>query len=197
MKSLFYSWTVFQMLVGIWLFISPFVFGYAETHLLQTTCSLEPLWSSSQSERSSTRYTTRRGSKGNRRGNGTCQREGVSHSFHEPAGTDSPGLIRLKTFELGLEGFFYSNPPRPPAVKRCRRPNTHALSCSDQFIEYNQPSPTYKPLLLSTAALRASGLYPLMMVPSTSIKGTPVEPPLLLSISSFLSLSRSILYSIK
>jgi len=32
MKSLFYSWTVFQMLVGIWLFISPFVFGYAETH---------------------------------------------------------------------------------------------------------------------------------------------------------------------
>jgi hypothetical protein len=32
MKSLFYSWTVFQMLVGIWLFISPFVFGYGETH---------------------------------------------------------------------------------------------------------------------------------------------------------------------
>jgi len=32
MKSLFYSWMVFQMLVGIWLFISPFVFGYGETH---------------------------------------------------------------------------------------------------------------------------------------------------------------------
>ena len=116
MKSLFYSWTVFQMLVGIWLFISPFVFGYAETHLLQTTCSLEPLWSSSQSERSSTRYTTRRGSKGNRRGNGTCQREGVSHSFHEPAGTDSPGLIRLtKPSSLGSKVFFIliRRDPRP------------------------------------------------------------------------------------
>jgi len=32
MKSLFYSWTIFQVLVGIWLFISPFVFGYGETH---------------------------------------------------------------------------------------------------------------------------------------------------------------------
>ena len=32
MKSLFYSWTIFQMLVGIWMFISPFVFGYGETH---------------------------------------------------------------------------------------------------------------------------------------------------------------------
>jgi hypothetical protein len=32
MKSLFYSWMVFQMLVGIWLFISPFIFGYGETH---------------------------------------------------------------------------------------------------------------------------------------------------------------------
>ncbi len=31
MKSLFYSWMVFQMLVGIWLFISPFVFGFGET----------------------------------------------------------------------------------------------------------------------------------------------------------------------
>ncbi len=33
MKSLFYSWMVFQILVGIWLFISPFVFGEGETHM--------------------------------------------------------------------------------------------------------------------------------------------------------------------
>ncbi len=33
MKSLFYSWMVFQMLVGIWLFISPFVLGYRDTIL--------------------------------------------------------------------------------------------------------------------------------------------------------------------
>ncbi len=33
MKSLFYSWMVFQMLVGIWIFISPFVFGFGETHM--------------------------------------------------------------------------------------------------------------------------------------------------------------------
>ena len=33
MKSLFYSWMVFQILVGIWMFISPFVFGVGETHL--------------------------------------------------------------------------------------------------------------------------------------------------------------------
>ncbi len=33
MKSLFYSWMVFQILVGIWMFISPFVFGFGETHL--------------------------------------------------------------------------------------------------------------------------------------------------------------------
>jgi hypothetical protein len=32
MKSLFYSWTIFQILVGIWMFISPFVFGYGGTH---------------------------------------------------------------------------------------------------------------------------------------------------------------------
>jgi SPW repeat len=31
MKSLFYSWLVFQLLVGIWMFISPFVFGYGDT----------------------------------------------------------------------------------------------------------------------------------------------------------------------
>ncbi len=31
MKSLFYSWLVFQILVGIWMFISPFVFGFGET----------------------------------------------------------------------------------------------------------------------------------------------------------------------
>ena len=33
MKSLFYSWMVFQLLVGIWMFISPFVFGFGDTHL--------------------------------------------------------------------------------------------------------------------------------------------------------------------
>ena len=33
MKSLFYSWMVFQLLVGIWLFISPFVFGFGDTHI--------------------------------------------------------------------------------------------------------------------------------------------------------------------
>jgi len=33
MKSLFYSWMVFQMLVGIWMFISPFVYGFGETHV--------------------------------------------------------------------------------------------------------------------------------------------------------------------
>jgi hypothetical protein len=33
MKSLFYSWMVFQMLVGIWMFISPFVFRLGETHI--------------------------------------------------------------------------------------------------------------------------------------------------------------------
>ncbi len=33
MESLFYSWMVFQMLVGIWMFISPFVFGFGETHM--------------------------------------------------------------------------------------------------------------------------------------------------------------------
>ncbi len=33
MKSLFYSWMVFQMLVGIWMFISPFVFAEAGTHI--------------------------------------------------------------------------------------------------------------------------------------------------------------------
>jgi hypothetical protein len=32
MKSLFYSWMVFQLLVGIWMFISPFVLGFADTH---------------------------------------------------------------------------------------------------------------------------------------------------------------------
>ncbi len=32
MKSLFYSWMIFQILVGIWLFISPFVLE-GETHL--------------------------------------------------------------------------------------------------------------------------------------------------------------------
>ena len=37
MKSLFYSWMVFQMLVGIWLFISPFVFGFGETHFATNT----------------------------------------------------------------------------------------------------------------------------------------------------------------
>jgi len=31
MKSLFYSWMVFQLLVGVWLFISPFIFGFGDT----------------------------------------------------------------------------------------------------------------------------------------------------------------------
>ena len=31
MKSLFYSWMVFQMLVGIWMFVSPFIFGLGDT----------------------------------------------------------------------------------------------------------------------------------------------------------------------
>lgn len=33
MKSLFYSWMVFQLLVGIWMFISPSVLGYGDTPL--------------------------------------------------------------------------------------------------------------------------------------------------------------------
>jgi hypothetical protein len=33
MKSLFYSWMIFQLLVGVWLFISPYVFGFGETHM--------------------------------------------------------------------------------------------------------------------------------------------------------------------
>jgi hypothetical protein len=56
---------------------------------------------------------------------------------------------------------------------------------------------TYEFLLFSMAAFRASGLYPLMTIPSTSMRGTPLEPPLLLRNSSLLLLSISILYSIK
>ncbi len=33
MKSLFYSWMVFQILVGVWMFISPFIFGPVGTHM--------------------------------------------------------------------------------------------------------------------------------------------------------------------
>ena len=33
MKSLFYSWMVFQILIGVWLFISPFVLGAEETRI--------------------------------------------------------------------------------------------------------------------------------------------------------------------
>ncbi len=33
MKSVFYSWMVFQIFVGIWMFISPFVFGFIGTHM--------------------------------------------------------------------------------------------------------------------------------------------------------------------
>ena len=33
MKSLFYSWMVFQLLVGIWMFFSPFLLGFGDTHL--------------------------------------------------------------------------------------------------------------------------------------------------------------------
>ena len=32
-KNLFYSWMVVQILVGVWLFFSPFVFGEGETHI--------------------------------------------------------------------------------------------------------------------------------------------------------------------
>lgn len=31
MRSLIFSWLIFQLLVGIWMFISPFVFGNAGT----------------------------------------------------------------------------------------------------------------------------------------------------------------------
>ncbi len=33
MKGLIFSWLVFQILVGAWLFISPFVYGEGETHM--------------------------------------------------------------------------------------------------------------------------------------------------------------------
>ncbi len=33
MKGFFYSWLVFQILVGIWMFISPFSFGVNETRI--------------------------------------------------------------------------------------------------------------------------------------------------------------------
>jgi hypothetical protein len=33
MKSLFYSWVIFQIWVGIWLFFSPFIFGVTEFHV--------------------------------------------------------------------------------------------------------------------------------------------------------------------
>ncbi len=33
MKSVFYSWMVFQILVGIWMFISPFVFDFVGTSM--------------------------------------------------------------------------------------------------------------------------------------------------------------------
>ncbi len=33
MKRLFYSWMVFQMLIGVWMFISSFVFGFAATDI--------------------------------------------------------------------------------------------------------------------------------------------------------------------
>ena len=33
MKSFFYSWMIFQLLIGIWLFISPMAFGMKGTHM--------------------------------------------------------------------------------------------------------------------------------------------------------------------
>ena len=55
----------------------------------------------------------------------------------------------------------------------------------------------YRLLLFSMASLIASWLYPRMMMPSTSIKGTALEPPLFCSISSLLLLSLSTLYSVR
>ncbi len=43
MKSLFYSWMVFQILVGIWMFISPFVFGFGETHMATNNMIFGPI----------------------------------------------------------------------------------------------------------------------------------------------------------
>ena len=37
MKSLFYSWMVFQILVGIWLFISPYLLGGASGTFIATS----------------------------------------------------------------------------------------------------------------------------------------------------------------
>ena len=43
MKSLFFSWLVFQMLVGIWLFISPFVYGFGETSVATSNMIFGPI----------------------------------------------------------------------------------------------------------------------------------------------------------
>jgi hypothetical protein len=43
MKSLFYSWMVFQIMVGIWMFISPFVFGFGETHIATSNMIFGPI----------------------------------------------------------------------------------------------------------------------------------------------------------
>lgn len=43
MKSLFYSWMIFQLLVGVWLFISPYVFGFGETHMATNNMIFGPI----------------------------------------------------------------------------------------------------------------------------------------------------------
>jgi len=43
MKSLYYSWMVFQILVGVWLFISPYVLGFGETHMATNNLIFGPI----------------------------------------------------------------------------------------------------------------------------------------------------------
>ncbi len=42
-KFFYYSWLVFQMLVGIWLFISPFVYGVAKTNMSTNNMIFGPI----------------------------------------------------------------------------------------------------------------------------------------------------------
>ncbi len=42
-KYFYYSWLVFQMLVGIWLFISPFVYGVGETRMSTNNMIFGPI----------------------------------------------------------------------------------------------------------------------------------------------------------
>lgn len=65
MKSLFYSWMVSQLLVGIWLFISPFVFGLGDTHFATNNMIFGAIVVISlESGLSSTSCTTKRGLRG-------------------------------------------------------------------------------------------------------------------------------------